>query len=228
MKEHLAEGTRGRICPYRQVVARMLACVALMFGVLVSACAPGGSGSDAAATPSVGRLFTTTTDTADVMDADAPAGWVETTDRGETGLDYIASEDGTTGFAGASIRATRLSPDVLLASGYEFAGRANTYDFDAIFTSWLYDAERYNPQSDVAELPARTIDGDPARGFSYTTTTNQAKARYQMWLVARSDGLWRITLNAAPDQMVLPPELDGILDTITWTTPSDESTRPST
>lgn len=191
-----------------------------MLGGLVSACAPGGSASDAAATQNVGRLFTTTTDTADVMDADAPAGWVEITDRGETGLDYIASEDGTTGFAGASIRATRLSPDVLSASGYEFAGWANTYDFDAIFTSWIDDAERYNPQSDIAELPERTIDGDPARGVSYTTTTNQAKARYQMWLVARSDGLWRITLNAAPDQMTLPAELDGILDTVTWTTPT--------
>jgi len=228
MKEHLADGTRGRMRPHRQLEAWRLASVLLIFGVLVSACAPGGAASDAAATPSVGRLFTTTTDTADVMDADAPTGWVEITDRGETGLDYIASEDGTTGFAGASIRATRLSPDVLSASGYEFAGRANTYDFDAIFTSWIDDAERYNPQSDVAELPERTIDGDPARGFSYTTTTNQAKACYQMWLVARSDGLWRITLNAAPDQMTLPAEFDGILDTITWTTPSAESTRPST
>jgi hypothetical protein len=49
---------------------------------------------------------------------------------------------------------------------------------------------------------------------------------YEVWLVGRHDGLWRITLTSAPGQTSLPEGLaDEFLDSITWTKPA---TTPAT
>ncbi|RTE47977.1 hypothetical protein [Actinobaculum sp. 313] len=95
-----------------------------------------------------------------------------------------------------------------------------TYNLDRLVSRSLSGKVRYEPRSDFMVLPARTIDGNTARGYSYVLSSKDGPIRLEEWFVGRRDGVWILTLRSAPGETTLPPELDGILDTVKWTTPA--------
>ncbi|RTE47979.1 MULTISPECIES: hypothetical protein [unclassified Actinobaculum] len=101
----------------------------------------------------------------------------------------------------------------------------DTYSLDGALAQHLSADLADEDTADFTVLPARTIDGNPARGYSYIYTIEGSPERREIWLVGRHDVLWEITLRAAAGDTELPPELDGsVLDSIRWTTPSASST----
>ena len=164
--------------------------------------------------------FVATAESVSVMDAEPPAGWVEIAQDPDPGIEYLASADGSAGFTGASVRATRIAPDILELNGYWVEDHPDTFDLDAIQRSWLGRTQAYGQNDQVTELPARMIDGNPARGYSYIST-REDDTYYEMWIVGRPDGLWRITFNAPHGEDSLPAGLtETFLDSITWATPT--------
>jgi len=192
---------------------------------ILAGCVPGQPTGDGTTlqTPSPEEtVFFTETEVADIMDGDEPAGWTETVDESKTGLEYLASENGGVGFDSASIRATRIAPSVLDATGYRYAGQADTYSFNRVFQTWYREMDRSSSHQELEELDYRTVDGNPARGYTYVDTTDEAApTRYEIWLVARRDGVWRITITSSPGQRDLPEGFtEAFLDSITWTAPT--------
>ncbi|AWE42699.1 hypothetical protein [Actinobaculum sp. 313] len=168
-----------------------------------------------------------TQDEADVMHAEVPEGWTEVSVTDTAPLEFLVSVDGTTGFSSASIRATRYAPRTISRSKDISLDEPDTYDLDLLIGTHLHDLLSDSRVSSFTLLPARTIGGAPARGYAYVETNDGLPTRCVEWRVGRRDGLWNIVLNSAPGETELPPELDGILDTITWTdapTPSAPST----
>ena len=178
-------------------------------------------------TASVQSTFVATQDEADVMHAEVPEGWTEVSVTDTAPLEFLVSVDGTTGFSSASIRATRYAPRTISRSKDISLDEPDTYDLDLLIGTHLHDLLSDSRISSFTLPPSRTIGGAPARGYTYIRISDGLPTRYVQWRVGRRDGLWNIVLNAAPGETELPPELDGILDTITWTdapTPSASST----
>jgi len=181
----------------------------------------------ASETASVQSTFVATQDEADVMHAEVPEGWTEVSVTDTAPLEFLVSVDGTTGFSSASIRATRYAPRTISRSKDISLDEPDTYDLDLLIGTHLHDLLSDSRISSFTLPPSRTIGGAPARGYTYIRISDGLPTRYVQWRVGRRDGLWNIVLNAAPGETELPPELDGILDTITWTdapTPSASST----
>ena len=208
---------------------RVLAVLVAVCGLAVSlvGCAPSVPGGGQTPTVvSTAETFVVASEVADVMDADAPQGWAVIPQDPDPGMDYLASEDGSRGFTAASIRATRIPADVLYSADYVVLGERDVYDLDRIAARTRYRETRGNDNRDAADIQERTIGGSPARGFSYIHTRQGVDMYYEVWLVGRHDGLWRITLTSAPGQTSLPEGLaDEFLDSITWTKPA---TTPAT
>ncbi|AWE42698.1 hypothetical protein DDD63_07990 [Actinobaculum sp. 313] len=180
------------------------------------------------ATASVQSTFVAKQDEADLMRAKAPEGWTELPVDDTAPLDYLASRDGTTGFSTASIRAWRFAPEIIANRRNITLDEPDSYDLDLLIGNWLHGMLADSRVSSFSLLPARTIGGAPARGYTYIRVSDGLPTRYEAWEVGRRDGLWDITLNSAPGETELPPELDGILDTITWTDAPNTPTTPST
>ncbi len=197
--------------------------------LLATGCSPDAPASNVvsptvSATASVQSTFVAAQDEADVMRAEIPEALTEV----DTATpDFLASMDGTTGFSSTSIRALRFSPRTIAMDRNIRRDEPDTYDLDLLIGTQLDSLLSDSRISSFTLLPARTIGGAPARGYTYIRISDGLPTRYEAWQVGRRDGLWDITLNAAPGETELPPELDGILDTITWTdapTPSASST----
>ena len=203
----------------------------LCLAVATTSCAadvPASKASPAGSeTTSVQSMFIATQDEADVMQAEVPEGWTEVPVDDTAALDYLTSRDGTTGFTSASMRAWCFETPVIEGDKSIKLDEPDTYDLDLLIGTHLHDLLSDSRVSSFSLLPARAIGGAPARGYTYIRISDGLPTRYVEWRVGRRDGLWNIVLNAAPGETELPPELDGILDTITWTdapTPSASST----
>jgi len=211
---------------WRRVLAVLVAVCGL--AVALVGCAPSVPGGGQTPTVvSTAETFVVASEMADVMDADAPQGWTVIPQDPDPGMDYLASEDGSRGFTAASIRATRIPGDVLYSADYVVLGERDVYDLDAIVRGTRYRATRQSSVNrEASPVQERMIGGSPARGFSYIHTRQGVDMYYEVWLVGRHDGLWRITLTSAPGQTSLPEGLaDEFLDSITWTKPA---TTPAT
>ncbi len=215
----------GGVCS-RRVAAVLLAVCGL--AVSLVGCAPSVPGGGQTPTVVSTATFTPTERDADVMDADAPRGWTVIPQDPDPGMDYLASEDGSRGFTAASIRATRVPGDVMYGV-VKFADEPGTYSLDVIAKAWRSQIEYHGDRRDVSEVQRRVIGGGEARGYSYVETAGKnGDMYYEVWLVGRHDGLWRITLTSAPGQTSLPEGLaDEFLDSITWTTPAGATSSAS-
>jgi len=182
-----------------------------MLAVSLTACVRGGQ--DAATTPSVPSSFVATDEVADVMEVDVPEGWVEFPP--DPPLEYFASPEGLHGSVAAAIVVTRYGPSAI------GVGTNESYSLESLLIDTLQSRIAEHDVTDVEVLPARFIDGNPARGYRYIATDVEVgePVRYEYWEVGRHDGLWSITLKSAPGETELPPELDGVLDTVTWGEP---------
>ncbi|RTE50310.1 hypothetical protein EKN07_03660 [Actinobaculum sp. 352] len=212
----------GGFLPRRGGTKRLLAAItALCF--LVAACGVYRP-EVAEVTPSVPSTFVATDDARDVMHADVPPGWSEVPVDGL--VVFLITADGSSSAVGvASISAAHFPSVILDRAEYRaYSGDANEYDLEWWMHGLLIDRERVPGSSSFALLPSRYIDGNPARGFSYVfRDANGAAVRTEVWYVGRHDGVWEIFLESDPGHTELPAELDGILDTVTWSAPSSDA-----
>ncbi|RTE47684.1 hypothetical protein [Actinobaculum sp. 352] len=222
-----AAASEGMVVVMVGVRSRRVAAVVLaVCGLAVSlvGCAPSVP-SGGQPTVSASATFAAGDEAGDVMDADAPRGWTVIPRDPDPGMDYLASEDGSRGFTAASIRATRIPPNVL----FEAVGSSDEpgmYNLDQFAMGWRREIEYHGDRREISEVQKRVIGGSEARGYSYVETAGKnGDMYYEVWLVGRHDGLWRITLTSAPGQTSLPDGLaDEFLDSITWTTPATAPT----
>jgi len=171
-------------------------------------------------TPSVPSTFVAVEEEmADIVEMDVPEGWAADSSKGNERLPVVlVSPDGVYDGAHQGISIRLWLPAVIWP---EYAVAEDTFDLDEFLRPRILGDMKDHEYTDLALLPARFVDGNPARGYTYVQTdeaTGSAQ-RWEYWVVGRHDGLWSIALYSEPGQTELPPELDGVLDTVTWSEP---------
>jgi|GEM_PF-1021684 len=193
---------------------RRISCLAVCILFAVTGCGLPGIGTAPQSPPST---FVANLNLEDAISADVPNGW-NVFRTNELSVDYCASPGGVGECTQPAIRATHLHRHSV--ERYAVPDEEDTYNLGELVLNWFVEKLADVPRSDFMVLPARTIDGNTARGYSYVLSSKDGPIRLEEWFVGRRDGVWELTLRSAPGETTLPPELDGILDTVTWTTPT--------
>ncbi|RTE47683.1 hypothetical protein [Actinobaculum sp. 352] len=155
---------------------------------------------------------------ADIVEMDVPEGWVLQRKGNDMFPVVIVSPDGSTDQQVATIHISLKLPSVMWPY---YAVDEDTFDLDKVVLPTIRERMRDHAYTDVQLLPARFVDGNPARGYTYVQTDEETGSpqRREYWEVGRHDGRWSISIVSDRGQTELPPELDGILDTVTWRGP---------
>jgi len=204
---------------YQRFAAKGMALLVLAAVACLSLCVGCAAPNAERATAGVETTFVARDQMQDAMRVDLPDGWSQVlTD--DSSFEYRGSVDDSEGDTAAPMWAWCHPPRHIVSSNYRLHDATDTYSLDGALAQYLSADSADEDTADFTVLPARTIDGNPARGYSYAYTIEGSPERREIWLVSRHDGLWEITLSAAPGDTELPPELDGsVLDSIRWTTP---------
>ncbi|MBB6333750.1 hypothetical protein [Schaalia hyovaginalis] len=160
-------------------------------------------------------IVTITQEQADHLSIDLPEGWaiVQNAASGPDHFLATASE----GESGGAIRINRMSPKVL-AFSFNYPDEV-PFDIDltAHYRQAFTSAEQHEETADVQELPARTIGGVHALGYSYQWIRTSEHSYEESWILARCDGIWKVGLSSATNATTIPLETLAALDSISWT-----------
>ncbi|MDY6213956.1 MAG: hypothetical protein SPH79_05660 [Schaalia hyovaginalis] len=149
----------------------------------------------------------------DHVNLNLPEGWsiVQTSTP-----DYFLAT-ASEGESGGAIRINRMSPENL-AFSFNYPDEV-PFDIDltAHYRQAFTSAEQHEETADVQELPARTIGDAHALGFSLMWTRADDPHYAQAWVLARHDGIWKISARSETGGDSLSPEILTALDSISWT-----------
>ncbi|MBB6333751.1 hypothetical protein [Schaalia hyovaginalis] len=144
-----------------------------------------------------------------------PEGWAIVQNAATRPDSFLATA--SEGESGGAIRINRMSPESL-AFSFNYPDEV-PFDIDltAHYRQAFTSAEQHEETADVQEVPARTIGDAHALGFSYQWTRADDPHYEQVWVLARHDGLWKISARSATGGDSLSPEVLTALDSISWT-----------
>ncbi|MDY6213955.1 MAG: hypothetical protein SPH79_05655 [Schaalia hyovaginalis] len=193
--------------------------LALVFAAgagLTSCTLPNTSPMSATESPMSAQMIVSITQNEyDHVNLNLPEGWSIVQNAATRPDSFLATA--SEGESGGAIRINRTSPESL-AFSFNYPDEV-PFDIDltAHYRESVSSAEQHEETADVQELPARTIGGVHALGFSYQWTRADDPHYEQVWVLARHDGLWEISARSETGGDSLSPEILAALDSISWT-----------
>lgn len=157
------------------------------------------------------------TNTRDDIHVEVPQGWASTFEPENSPNELVIARD-------LDAREDSLSvmwdspEDVIRASRGDSQGGVFVH-IKSYRDERMRDTEKAAGMSNIESLGERTIGGADAAGYSYVYGDDRGQMTGNVWFLWRHDGLWEVSLNSPLNDPQISPDLEGILDTLTWSVP---------